>query len=184
MQLMYTDDGIVLRFADTDELPGTDALLPSPEEVAELVTEQLADTALFAGLFRENAVRSLLVPRRRPGERNPLWAQRMKSRQLLAAVRRYPGFPVVLETYRQALSDVFDMRGLERLLTDIRARTVRVHDVQTRSASPFARSLVFAYVAAYIYEAGCPTRRAQGTGAHPGSAICCKSCSVRPSCAS
>ncbi|MDJ0892611.1 MAG: DEAD/DEAH box helicase [Gammaproteobacteria bacterium] len=163
IQVMYTDDGIVLRFADTDELPELQVLMPDPDEVEELVTEQLGDTALFAGLFRENAVRSLLLPRRRPEQRNPLWAQRLKSKQLLATARQFESFPVVLETYRQALSDVFDVPGLRALLRRIGSREIQVSDVETRSASPFARSLVFAYVAAYIYEQDSPIaeRRAQ-----------------------
>jgi ATP-dependent Lhr-like helicase len=163
LQLMYTDDGIVLRLADSEELPGVEALFPDPEEVEGLVTEQLAESALFAGLFRENAVRSLLLPRQRPGRRSPLWAQRLKARQLLAEARRYPAFPVVLESYRQALADVFDLGALRELLRAVRARQVVVDSVETRSASPFARSLVFAYVAAFIYEQDAPLaeRKAQ-----------------------
>lgn len=163
VQLMYTDDGIVLRFADTDELPGVDELCPDPENVEELVTEQLANSSLFAGLFRENAARALLLPRRQPERRRPLWAQRLKAQQLLATVKQYASFPIVLETYRQALSDTFDLDALKVVLRDIRSRRVRLHDIETRSASPFARSLVFAYVAAYIYEqdAPLPERKAQ-----------------------
>jgi len=163
MQVMYTDEGIVLRFADVDELPGADTLLPDPDDVADLVTDQLAGTSLFAGLFRENAVRSLLLRRRRPGQRSPLWAQRLKAQNLLATVRQYPNFPIVIETYRQALADVFDLDGLRQLLADIRSRAIRVDDVETRQASPFARSLVFAYVAAYLYEQDAPLaeRKAQ-----------------------
>jgi ATP-dependent Lhr-like helicase len=163
IQVMYTDDGIVLRFADVEELPEIDSLIPDPEEVEELVTDQLAGTSLFAGLFRENAVRSLLLRRRRPGQRSPLWAQRLKAQNLLATVRKYPSFPVVVETYRQALADVFDLPGLVGLLRDIRSRAVAVDEVETRSASPFARSLVFAYVAAYLYEQDAPLaeRKAQ-----------------------
>ncbi len=163
VQLMYTDDGIVLRLADVDDLPALAELLPDPDEVLDLVTEQLGDTSLFASLFRENAVRSLLVTRRRPDQRSPLWAQRIKARNLLATVRRYPSFPIVLETYRQALSDVFDLPALREVLGAIRARTITVHEVETRSPSPFARSLVFAYVAAYLYEGDSPIaeRKAQ-----------------------
>ena len=163
VQVMYTDDGIVLRFADIDELPELKSLLPDPNDIDELVTDQLAHTALFAGLFRENAVRSLLLPRRRPEQRNPLWAQRLKSQNLLAAVRKYASFPIVLETYRQALSDLFDIAALRKLLLDIQSRQIRVDEVETGSASPFARSLVFAYVAAYIYEQDAPLaeRKAQ-----------------------
>jgi ATP-dependent Lhr-like helicase len=163
IQVMYTDDGIVLRLADGEALPDLEQLLPAPEDIEERVTEQLADTALFASLFRENAGRALLMPRRSARGRQPLWAQRLKAQNLLAVVRRYPGFPIVLETYRQALSDVFDLAGLKDLLGAVRARAIRVHEVETPSASPFARSLVFAYVAAYIYEQDAPIaeRRAQ-----------------------
>ena len=163
IQVMYTDDGIVLRFADTEELPDIDALIPDPDELDELITEQLASTSMFAGLFRENAVRSLLLRRRRPGQRSPLWAQRLKAQNLLATVQRYPNFPIVIETYRQALGDVFDLPGLKQLLDDIRKRNIVVDNVETRSASPFSRSLVFAYVAAYLYEQDAPLaeRKAQ-----------------------
>ncbi len=162
-QLMYSEDGIVLRFADTEELPEVDQLFPDPDEIEDLLTAQLSDTAMFAGLFRENAVRSLLMPRRRPTQRSPLWAQRLKAQQLLATVRNYPAFPMVLETYRQAMRDVFDLPALRTLLRDIRSREILVHEVETPSASPFARSLVFAYVAAYMYEQDSPIaeRRAQ-----------------------
>ncbi|MEM8817348.1 MAG: DEAD/DEAH box helicase [Pseudomonadota bacterium] len=163
IQVMYTDDGIVLRFADAEELPPLDNLIPDPELVEELVMEQLASTSLFAGLFRENAVRSLLLRRRRPGQRAPLWAQRLKAQNLLATVQKYPSFPIVMETYRQAMADVFDMDGFKNLLRELRSRSVRVTDVETSSASPFARSLVFAYVAAYLYEQDAPLaeRKAQ-----------------------
>ncbi|RYU62432.1 DEAD/DEAH box helicase [Methylolobus aquaticus] len=163
VQVMYTDDGIVLRLADVDELPALDGLLPDPDEARDAVTAELANTALFAGLFRENAVRSMVLPRRRPGSRNPLWVQRLKAQGLLAAVKRYPAFPLVLETYRQALCDQFDLGGFEDLMSAIRSRTVQVIETETRTASPFARSLVFAYIAAYLYEQDAPLaeRKAQ-----------------------
>ncbi len=163
IQVMYTDDGIVLRLADGGDLPGLGDLLPDPDEVEDRVTEQLADTALFAALFRENAARALLLPRQSPKGRQPLWAQRLRAQTLLATVRRYPAFPMVIETYRQALGDCFDLPGLKEILAAIRSRAIRVHEVETRSASPFARSLVFAYVAAYLYEQDAPLaeRRAQ-----------------------
>jgi ATP-dependent Lhr-like helicase len=163
VQIMYTDDGLVLRMADAEELPPLETLLPEPEEVEQLVTEVLSGTSMFASLFRENSVRSLLLARRNPKARNPLWAQRLKSRELLAVALRYPAFPIVLETYRQAMTEVFDLPGLKTLLRQIRAREVQVDDVETRSASPFARSLVFAYVAAYLYEQDAPLaeRKAQ-----------------------
>ena len=163
VQVMYTDDGIVLRFADTDELPELTTLLPEPEDVTQRITDQLPHTALFAGLFRENAARALLMPRRQAHGRRPLWAQRLKAQQLLATVSRYPDFPIVLETYRQALSDLFDLDGLRQILAAIRAGRIRVREVETSGASPFARSLVFAYVAAYLYEGDVPLaeKRAQ-----------------------
>ncbi|MCP3914393.1 MAG: DEAD/DEAH box helicase [bacterium] len=162
-EVMYTDDGIVLRLADEGELPEIDLLFPEPEQIEELVTRKLGDTALFAGLFRENAVRSLLVTRRRPDQRTPLWAQRLKTKGLYAAVRGHASFPVVIETYRQALSDVFDLPELARVLGAVRAREIRVDAVETSSPSPFARSLVYAYVANYLYESDSPVaeRRAQ-----------------------
>ncbi len=156
IQVMYTDDGIVLRFADVEELPAASALIPDPDEVEELITDQLAGTSLFAGLFRENAVRSLLLRRRRPGQRSPLWAQRLKAQNLLATVRQYPSFPIVIETYRQCMADVFDLPALKEVLRALASRAIQIDDVETRSASPFSRSLVFAYVAAYLYEQDAP----------------------------
>ncbi len=163
VQTLWSDDGIVLRFADAEELPDRDLLVPEPEEVEDEVVAQLGDSALFAGQFRENAARALLLPRRRPGARTPLWAQRLRAQNLLAVARRFPAFPIVLETYRSCLQDVFDLPGLVQLLRAIRAREVRVHEVETASASPFARSLVFAYTATYLYQGDVPVaeRRAQ-----------------------
>ncbi len=163
VQAVSSDDGIVLRFADADVLPDVDALLPDPELVEDLVVAQLGNSALFAANFRENAARALLLPRRRPGSRTPLWVQRLKSQNLLAVARQFPSFPIVLETYRSCLQDVFDVPGLVELLRRIRAREVRVDQVETQVASPFARSLVFAYTAAYLYQGDSPAaeRRAQ-----------------------
>ena len=162
-QVTWTDDGIVMRLADAEGLPSLTELLPEPEDVVERVTDRVGGTALFSALFRENAVRSLLVTRRRPDQRNPLWAQRLKTQALLATVRRHPSFPIVLETYRQALRDVFDLDGLVEVLRGIRSREIAVEEVETNSASPFARSLVFAYVAQYLYDGDTPLaeRRAQ-----------------------
>lgn len=163
LSLMYCDDGIVMRFADTEDLPATEELFPDPDELEDLLTDQLASTSLFASLFRENAVRSLLVTRRRPQQRSPLWLQRRKSRELLAVVSRYPSFPIVLETYRQAMKDVFDLEGMRELMTGVRSRSLRVVDVETPRPSPFARSVVFSYVAAYLYDGDSPVaeRKAQ-----------------------
>jgi ATP-dependent Lhr-like helicase len=155
VQTSWSDDGITLRFADVDEPPPAALLIPDPDELAELVTAELSQSALFASRFRENAARALLLARSGP-QRNPLWAQRLKARDLLAVVRRYPDFPIVIETYREILGEVFDLPGLEDLLRRIRGREVKVHDVETRAASPFARSLVFAQVAAHVYESDAP----------------------------
>ncbi len=163
VQAVSSDDGIVLRFADADELPDVDALVPDPELVEDMIVEQLGHSAVFAAMFRENAARALLLPRRRPGSRTPLWVQRLKSQNLLAVAREFPSFPIILETYRSCLQDVFDVPGLTDLLRRIRAREVRVDQAETRVASPFARSLVFAYTAAYLYQGDSPAaeRRAQ-----------------------
>jgi len=167
VRAMWSNDGIVLRLADNGEdelsLPTLDALVPDPDEVEELVVEQVGGSALFASLFRENAGRALLLPRKRVGKRTPLWAQRLRSQTLLGVARKYPAFPIVLETYRQALRDHFDLPALIELLQQIRSRTVRLEAVETTSASPFARSLVYRYVAEYLYDGDVPAaeRRAQ-----------------------
>ncbi len=162
-QVLWSDDGIVLRLADADEVPGRDVLIPEPEAIEDLVVEQLVHSSLFASQFRENAARALLLPRRRPGARTPLWALRLRAQNLLAVARGFPAFPIMLETYRSCLQDVFDMPGLTALLRGIRSRDVRIDEVETRSASPFSRSLVFAYTATYLYQGDLPVaeRRAQ-----------------------
>jgi ATP-dependent helicase Lhr and Lhr-like helicase len=163
MQSMWSDDGICLRIADADELPQLPSLLLDPEEAEELVMDKLGASALFASYFRENAARALLLPRRRPGSRTPLWQQRLKAQKLLAVAKEYPSFPIVIETYRECLQDVFDIPSLVEVLGAIRSRAVRVVETSTHSASPFARSLVFAFVATYLYEGDAPLaeRRAQ-----------------------
>ena len=163
VQTLWSDDGIVLRFADAEDLPPLDVLIPEAEEVEELVVAQLANSALFAGQFRENAARALLLPRRRPGSRTPLWTQRLRAQNLLAVAREFPSFPMMLETYRACLQDVFDLPGLREVLEGIRRREIRVREAETRSASPFAASLVFAYTAIYLYQGDTPVaeRRAQ-----------------------
>lgn len=167
VRAMWSDDGIVLRLADTGEdemtLPALDALIPDPDMVEELVVEQMGGSPLFASLFRENAGRALLLPRKRVGKRTPLWAQRLRSQTLLGVARRYPSFPIILETYREALKDHFDLPALTELLRSIRSREVRLEAVETASASPFARSLVYRYVAEYLYDGDTPAaeRRAQ-----------------------
>ena len=161
IQTLYTDDGIVLRMAESEEPP--EQLLPRSEDVKELVIEQLGNSAVFASTFRENSARALLLPRRRPGKRTPLWAQRLKAQNLLAVARNHPNFPIILETYRHCLQDIFDVPSLKELLQMIERRQVKVHQVETDSASPFARSLAFAYVAEYLYQGDSPLaeRKAQ-----------------------
>ena len=160
---IWSDDGIAIHLPDADAPPPVDEVLLEPEQVEELVTRELGDTALFGARFRENAGRSLLIPRRRPGERTPLWQQRLKSQSLLQVARRYPAFPIVLETYRECLQDVFDLPALKRLLQGLRTRQIDLVDVETPSASPYAASLLFDYVANYMYEDDTPAaeRRAQ-----------------------
>ncbi|HLL20580.1 MAG TPA: DEAD/DEAH box helicase, partial [Kofleriaceae bacterium] len=160
---LWTDDGIALRFADGDLLPEDDQLIPDPEDVESTLVEELSRSSVFATHFRENAARALLLPRRRPGQRTPLWAQRLRAQQLMGVALRFPAFPVTLETYREVLRDVFDMPALVDVLKQIRAREIRIEPALTDMASPFARSLVFDYVAAFLYEGDAPLaeRKAQ-----------------------
>ncbi|MEA2628551.1 MAG: ATP-dependent helicase Lhr and Lhr-like helicase, partial [Chloroflexota bacterium] len=160
---MWTDDGIALHLPDVDAAPALDELLLDPEEVEALVQAQLPGSALFASRFRENAARSLLLPRRRPGQRTPLWQQRMRSAGLLQVAGQYPDFPILAETWRECMADHFDMAALMTLLRAIRSREVRVVAVDTERASPFASSLLFSYVAEFMYAGDSPLaeRRAQ-----------------------
>ncbi|HUI42825.1 MAG TPA: DEAD/DEAH box helicase [Terriglobia bacterium] len=163
VETLWTDDGFVVRFPDTDRPPDTSLLLPEPGEIEPLVTQQLGRTAVFAARFREAAARALLLPRRRPGTRSPLWQQRKRAADLLAVASRYPSFPLLLEAYRECLRDVFDMAGLVATLNRIRQGSLRVVSVQTETPSPFAASLMFGYVANFIYDGDAPLaeRRAQ-----------------------
>jgi len=160
---LYTDDGIALRFADGDLLPTDDQLIPDPDDVENVLVEELARSSVFASHFRENAARALLLPRRRPGQRTPLWAQRLRAQQLMGVALRFPAFPITLETYREVLRDVFDLPALVDVLRQIRSRAIRIDPAVTDVASPFARSLVFDYVAAFLYEGDAPLaeRKAQ-----------------------
>jgi ATP-dependent helicase Lhr and Lhr-like helicase len=162
-QAIWSDDGIAIHLPDADAPPPIDDVLLDPDQVEDLVMQELGDTALFGARFRENAGRALLIPRRRPGERTPLWQQRLKAQSLLQVARRYPAFPVVLETYRECLQDVFDLPALKGLLQGLRTRQIDLVDVETASASPYAASLLFDYVANYMYEDDTPAaeRRAQ-----------------------
>ncbi len=163
VETLWGDDGFVLRFPDTDEPPDSDWILVESAEAMQLVLRQLGSTALFAGRFREAAGRALLLPRRRADQRSPLWQLRKRSYDLLSVASRYPQFPLLLEAYRECLRDVFDMPALIETLRAIEQRQLRVHVVETRKPSPFASSLLFSYVANFMYEGDAPLaeRRAQ-----------------------
>jgi len=163
VQSIWSDDGIALHLPDADAPPPTQDLLLEPDELEELVVAEVGSSALFGARFRENAARALLIPRRRPGQRTPLWQQRLKAQGLLQVARRYGSFPIILETYRECLQDVFDLPALKRILAGLRSRELDLVDVETPSASPFASSLLFDYVATYMYEDDTPPaeRRAQ-----------------------
>ena len=163
VETLWGDDGFVLRFPDTDEPPDADWFLVESAEAMALVLRQLGTTALFAGRFREAAGRALLLPRRRADARSPLWQLRKRSYDLLSVAARYPKFPLLLEAYRECLRDVFDMPALIETLRAIEQRQLRVHVVETRKPSPFAASLLFSYVANFLYDGDAPLaeRRAQ-----------------------
>src|SRR5579864_8811036 len=163
VQTMWSDEGIVVRLPEADDAPPVDSVLLEPEEVEDLVVSQLGNTALFAGRFRENAARALLLPRRRPGTRTPLWQQRQRAADLLAVASKHGSFPILLETYRECLRDAFDVPALIELMTHVRSRQLRVVSVDTGRPSPFATSLAFAYVANFLYEGDAPLaeRKAQ-----------------------
>jgi ATP-dependent Lhr-like helicase len=162
-QSIWSDDGIALHFPESDSPPSFDELQVDPTDVEDLVVAELGDSALFGSRFRENAARALLIPRRRPGERTPLWQQRLKAQSLLQVARKYGSFPVILETYRECLQDVFDLPALRGLLQAVQTRELDVVEVETQSASPYSASLLFDYIATYMYEDDTPPaeRRAQ-----------------------
>ena len=162
-ETMWTDDGFVVRFPETDAPPDPALLLPLSEEAEALVVRQLGGTALFAAKFREAAARALLLPRRRPGGRTPLWQQRKRAADLLAVAARFGSFPMVLEAYREILRDVFDIPALVETLRRLESRDIRAVTVDSTIPSPFASALLFGYVANYIYDGDAPLaeRRAQ-----------------------
>ncbi|WP_243422268.1 ATP-dependent helicase [Micromonospora globispora] len=156
-QVMPSDDGIVVRLPDTaEEPPGADVVVFEPDEIAQLVEESVGTSALFASRFRECAARSLLLPRRDPRRRQPLWQQRQRAAQLLDVAREYADFPVTLEAARECLQDVFDQPALAELMRDLGSRKVRLVEVESERPSPFARSLLFGYVGAFLYEGDAP----------------------------
>ena len=163
VETMWSEDGFVLRFPETDAPPEVDAFLLEAAEAADLIQRQLGSTALFAAKFREAASRALLLPRRRAEGRTPLWQQRKRAYDLLSVASRYASFPILLEAYRECLRDVFDMPALSETLRAIANRSIRVHVADSRTPSPFASALLFSYVANYIYDGDAPLaeRRAQ-----------------------
>jgi ATP-dependent helicase Lhr and Lhr-like helicase len=172
-QVMHADDGIVLRLPDTDDEESArsvlDVIAIDPDEVERLVTAEVGGSALFASRFRECAARALLLPRRRPDQRTPLWQQRQRSAHLLGVAADYASFPIVLETVRECLQDVYDVPALRALLTELQDGRVRVHEAATAQPSPFAQSLLFGYVASFLYEGDSPLaeRRAQALTLDP-----------------
>ena len=154
---MAADDGIVLRVPMMeDEPPGAELFLFDPEELEQIVTAEVGGSALFASRFRECAARALLLPRQNPGKRQPLWQQRQRSAQLLDVARKYPTFPIVLETVRECLQDVYDLPALKDIAASIERRELRIVQTTTQQPSPFAKSLLFGYVAQFLYEGDSP----------------------------
>ncbi|MFC6152266.1 ATP-dependent helicase [Nocardioides yefusunii] len=156
-QAMASDDGIVVRLPDTDdEPPNAELVVFEPDEIEQIVTTEVGGSALFASRFRECAARALLLPRRNPGRRSPLWQQRQRSAQLLEVASKYPSFPIVLEAVRECLQDVYDLPALVTLLQQVQRREIQVVEVATTSPSPFAGNLLFGYVAQFLYEGDSP----------------------------
>ncbi|HET6830182.1 MAG TPA: DEAD/DEAH box helicase [Solirubrobacterales bacterium] len=153
---IWSDDGIVIHLPDSDRAPDSEIVLLEPDEVEDLIVGELSGTALFGSHFREAAGRALLIPRAYPGKRTPLWQQRLKSQSLLEVAKDFPRFPITLETYREVLRDVLDLPALAEILRDLKSRRLSLVEVETKSASPFASSLLFDYVATYMYEGDTP----------------------------
>ncbi len=172
-QIMHADDGIVLRLPDTDDdggdwdIPGLLAM--EPADLDRQITDLVGGSALFASRFRECAARALLLPRRRPDRRTPLWQQRQRSAHLLDVAAQHASFPIVLETVRECLQDVYDVPALREVLERLHDGGIRVHDVHTDTPSPFAQSLMYSYVAAFLYEGDAPLaeRRARALTVDP-----------------
>ncbi len=163
VELMWSDDGIVIRLPEAVDRVPVDELMLDPDDLNELLVTQLPQTAMFAARFREASARALLLPRRRPDRRTPLWQQRQKAADLLAVAAKYPSFPILLEATRECVNDVFDLPALRQVLTELRSRTIKVHSVDTESASPFAQSLMFGWIAQYMYEGDAPLAERRAT---------------------
>jgi ATP-dependent Lhr-like helicase len=169
VQALHTDDGIIIRVPDSDEPPPAGIALLDADEIGDIITAEVGGSALFASRFRECAARALLLPRRQPGRRTPLWQQRQRSAQLLEIAAQFPGFPITLETVRECLQDVFDVPALTEVLRDLAARRIQMVEVDTVTPSPFGRNLLFRYVGAFMYEGDAPLaeRRAQALALDP-----------------
>ena len=168
--VMASDDGLILRLPAMEDVPpGADLFLFDPDELEAIVTERVGDSALFASRFRENAARALLLPRRDPGKRTPLWQQRQRAAQLLDVARKYPDFPVLLETARECLQDVYDVPALVQVHRSLQSRAASMLEVETNDPSPFARTLLFEYVAEHLYDSDAPAaeRRAAALSLDP-----------------
>jgi ATP-dependent Lhr-like helicase len=163
VETMWSDDGFVIRVPDSEEILDAEALLPSAAELKDLVLRQLGSTSLFAAKFREAAARALLLPRRRPGQRAPLWQQRKRAADLMAVASRYESFPILLETYRECVSEALDLSAAAEVLRKIERGAIRVTTIESVKPSPFASALLFSYIANYIYDGDAPLaeRRAQ-----------------------
>ncbi|MBB4904842.1 ATP-dependent helicase [Actinophytocola algeriensis] len=161
-RVAHSDDGIVIQLPDTVDDEGADVVasaedvLLDPDEIEQIVVTEVGGSALFASRFRECAARSLLLPRRDPRKRTPLWRQRQRASQLLSVAAKYEQFPVILEAMRECLQDVYDLAGLRALMSEVRSRKMRVVEVQTQSPSPFARSMLFGYAGLFLYDADAP----------------------------
>ncbi|CAG0965426.1 DEAD-box ATP-dependent RNA helicase CshC [Myxococcaceae bacterium] len=168
-ETLWNDDGFVLRFPESDVPPDVARLIPAPDELESLVIRQLGATSLFAARFREIASRALLLPRRRPGRRSPLWQTRKRAQDLLAVASQFNSFPMLLEAYRECLREVFDLPALRQVLEAIAAHEIRVETVDSTTPSPFAAAILFGFVANYIYEGDAPLaeRRAQALSIDP-----------------
>ncbi|MBK8011907.1 MAG: DEAD/DEAH box helicase [Deltaproteobacteria bacterium] len=156
IDVTWTDEGMAFRLPECDDPPQAGPFFPSPSEVESLVVDRLRDTSLFAARFRENAGRALLLPKRHPGKRTPLWAQRRRAMDLLGVASDFPEFPILLETYRECLADVFDLGALKRILGCVASGAIRVQEVESKAPSPFASSVLFGYVAQFIYSGDAP----------------------------
>jgi ATP-dependent Lhr-like helicase len=163
VESMWSDDGFILRFPETEHPPSSELVIPDPEEIEQLLLRQLGASSMFAAKFREAAARALLLPRRRPQGRTPLWQQRKRAYDLLQVASRFGSFPIILEAYREVLRDVFDVPALVQIMQQIRQRTIRVHTADTQKPSPFAASVLFRFVANFLYDGDAPLaeRRAQ-----------------------